>query len=211
MSTYLCTSRSHLHTLHCQAANSLPHKDNCSRTQKYINLNFFPHGWFPLKKWILSPKQDISGILWGCQGCTERCVSKAIFVSLLPTEEAGQHDPNRSLYHNKCPWILCLWSTAYRVGFPRSMGIDKANRWDCKARDNYVSAGVGRVFGFLVVVEDNRDSFYLRHMVPRHTDWWFNLLLPLTSKMKPMLKCLNPAFFLMTSRGRLVAKRSLIV
>ncbi len=76
-----------------------------------------------LEKWIHSPRQeDISGILWACQGCTERCVSKAIFVSLWPMVETGPHDPNRSLYHNKCPWTPCFWSTAYRVGFSWSIG-----------------------------------------------------------------------------------------
>lgn len=91
--------------------------------KKPLILFFFPRMDESLEKWILSPRQeDISVILWGHQGCTERCVVKAIFVSLRPMVEAGLHDPNRSLYHNKCPWTLCLWSTAYRVGFPRSIG-----------------------------------------------------------------------------------------
>lgn len=106
--------------------------ENWSRERKAINLNSTTHTPptppLPpmdesLKKWILSLRQeDISGILWACQGCTERCVSKAIFVSSRPMVEAGPHDPDRSLYHNKCPRIPYLWSTAYRVGFPRSIG-----------------------------------------------------------------------------------------
>lgn len=67
---------------------------NCGRAQKAINLNFFPLWMNLLKNWIHSARQEnISGTLWACQGCTERCVSKAIFVSLRPMVKAGQRDP----------------------------------------------------------------------------------------------------------------------
>lgn len=50
--------------------------------------------------------------------------------------------------------------------------IDKANRWDCKARDNCVSAGVGEVFRLVLDVEDNRNSCLVSagHVKPQHND-----------------------------------------
>lgn len=48
------------------------------------------------------------------------------------------------------------------LAFLNRLVIDKANRWDCKARDNYVSAGVDWVSMFVLVVEDKRSSLYLQ-------------------------------------------------
>lgn len=115
-----------------------------------------------LEKWILSLRQeDISGILWACQSSTERCVSKAIFVSLRPTVEAGQRDPRsiagRTIINvRESP--ACDQQLIELAFLGRSV-IDKANRWDCKARDNYVSAGF---FKFVSSVGDKRNGFTLR-------------------------------------------------
>lgn len=77
----------------------------------------FPPLWMNLlKNRIHSPRQEnISGVLWACQGCTERCVSNTIFVPPLPMVEAGQRNPDR------WPWTPCSWSAAYIVGFLRSI------------------------------------------------------------------------------------------
>lgn len=96
---------------------------NCRRAQKKpLILIFSPCGWIPGKMNPFSQAgghqgdfMRLSGLHW------EMCRQGHICFSLRPTVEAGQHDPNRSLYHNKCPWIPCLWSTAYRVGYPRSI------------------------------------------------------------------------------------------
>ena len=109
----------------------------------------------PSEKWIHSLRQeDISGILWACQGCTERCVSKAVFVSPRPMVEAGQRDPDRSLYNNKCPWTPCWWSTAYRVGFPRSIG-DRERQTDGTVKQEIITCRPvwGWLSGYCLLLE----------------------------------------------------------
>lgn len=71
---------------------------NCNRAQKNITLDFSRLWVNVLKNWIYCARQEnISGILWGCQSCAEKCVSRAIFVSLQLMVKAGQHDPIQSM------------------------------------------------------------------------------------------------------------------
>lgn len=49
------------------------------------------------------------------------------------------------------------------LAFLDRLVIDKANRGNCKARDNYVSGGVGWVFGFVPVIGNDRNYKRLVH------------------------------------------------